>query len=104
MTQQDQLDESVFPGYGIRKQVIHEVDPETISMWTGLFDKNGDMIFGNKKVRVFNIETKILYQNGAWGYLTGKEPFSYFVSFADNGNFEWENSRSQHIEIVPVAQ
>lgn len=80
---------------------VFVIDPVSKSRFTGLYDKDGKKIYQGMKVLCFNVGPHdVIFKNGAWGYRPYMSDLNWFISFAGNSNFKWENSQSKHIAII----
>ena len=75
---------------------------DSISEYTGLYDRNNKKIWESDIVQCFDFECKscryeVIHQNGAFGYIA---KYIGFIAFAENHNFRWENGMSEHIEVI----
>jgi uncharacterized phage protein (TIGR01671 family) len=69
---------------------IHVIKHETVGEFTGLKDKNGVEIFEGDKIKYKNFKgySKIVFENGAFGYYG----FSCFISLSE--------TNTDYIEVI----
>jgi hypothetical protein len=64
-----------------------------------LYDKHDNEIFEGDNCKMFdNSVCEVIFQDGAFGYIPSEH--IGFIPFAGNSNLNWDNERSEHIEII----
>ena len=88
---------------------IAEVHSDSVAMFTTKLDKDKKEIFGSVEIngkmskggdvaKLFETELDsiIIFYNGAFGYLSGND----FISFDQNKHFNFKDNKSNDIEII----
>jgi len=86
----------------VGRPFANQVQPETVSQFTGLIDRKDQDIYERDIVMQFDFEDPyfrkvVTFQNGAFGYIYAEQGF---IAYGSNHHFEWTNGKSEKIEII----